>query len=190
MFIKASNFNKLIKKTYKGTGLLVARINENIYIGGNSWLLKTNKDFMPNKIKAMIIELIGEFPANGEMYTATPNGNQMEIWDDEKIQIEKWYELPHYACTRSNIRVECKHKSCRLYQSSTGEVRYVNELYDDIVAPFDIDEVVESVPQGPFIRDSGIFWKNETTTLMYVTSQPEENTNEADILAALSKIEL
>lgn len=191
MFISPKDFKKLVTKAYKGTGLKLARKGEHIYIGNNSFMIRTNINHVPNKIKAIIIEYTGELPGDGEMFTTTPMGNQIEVWDEATIErFDMWEDEPYLEVKPTNILLDCKDRRCRVYQNGNLRVMMVNILFDNIVSPKDIDKEYENYPEGPYMQGATIIWTNETTTLMYAGSVPDDNTSQADILEALSKINI
>lgn len=68
MFIKESVFKKMAKQAYQNNMLVIIHA-DGVYHIELKWItLQIRKEFMTNKIKAALIELIGELPAEGEGY--------------------------------------------------------------------------------------------------------------------------
>lgn len=84
MFIKDSKIKKLVKKAYEASDLIVARYQEYWFIGIENIILQVKEKYLSNKIKAILVEHIGELPNEGEGYQYGPNGSQihLDLYDD------------------------------------------------------------------------------------------------------------
>lgn len=78
MFLKPSILKKLMKQAYK-TGLYVKRYGGWIMLGGSYWEALIKEEFIPKQTKGDLIALVGELPEEGECYSASSEGNQMEL---------------------------------------------------------------------------------------------------------------
>lgn len=68
MFIKDSEFKKMVNKAFKKNDLIVAR-HQGYYFIGFGWCnIQVTTEMMSNKIKAILVEMIGDLPQEGEGY--------------------------------------------------------------------------------------------------------------------------
>ena len=65
MFLKTKVVNTLIKEAFRN-GLVIASTEEIIHLEGRYWMIDIDKWFLPKKIKAKLIELVGYIPETGE----------------------------------------------------------------------------------------------------------------------------
>lgn len=67
-----------MKEAYKH-GLRVAATEERYYLCGGYWEMDILKEYMPKEILAAVLELTGWIPETGESYSASKEGNQVDI---------------------------------------------------------------------------------------------------------------
>lgn len=86
MLIDVSVFKRKIKEAWKSTGLEVAidLKEEWLHISGNDWYIIMEIGTVTNKMKAALIELIGEMPKLGRMVTCQKGAEK--IVDDDWVQ--------------------------------------------------------------------------------------------------------
>lgn len=66
MFLKPSEFKKLLEDAYKTSGFKLYNTGIDMLITGDYWIVQVRNNMMSNKIKSLIIELSGEFPKEGD----------------------------------------------------------------------------------------------------------------------------
>lgn len=79
MFIKPSALSKLIKGTFKSETLRIRTTQTSNIFGGLQWLIRIDREMLPNEIKGDLIKCCGELPAVGEQILVLKGGNQQEI---------------------------------------------------------------------------------------------------------------
>ena len=81
MFINLIEFKKLLKNAYKGGGLIVGRLEEDMVLtnGSGTWGVQVEAECVPNKLKGALVELIGDLPEYGEVCRYSPEGIQTEL---------------------------------------------------------------------------------------------------------------
>ena len=79
MFIKKSALSKLIKGTFKSETLRIRTTQTSYIFGGLQWMIRIDKEMLPNEIKGDLIKCCGELPAVGEQILVLKGGNQQEI---------------------------------------------------------------------------------------------------------------
>ena len=101
MFTETQILKRLIKNAWKGSGLHVEHTSEGwLAMSGFWWRLEVDYQQLNNKVKAQLIELIGEIPEEGEGYLyfkdqdpqsempGTTYMNLMERWTHCKTEYE------------------------------------------------------------------------------------------------------
>ncbi len=100
MFINASAFKKLAKDSWERGVLVLSRKEDILLIQGASWIMAAQIDVVPNKIRAILVEMCGFLPDEGQTFRAGKgHENQYEFeqtifWDwidkareDKRIQL-------------------------------------------------------------------------------------------------------
>lgn len=165
MFLREKALRKLLKQAYKG-GLVVGNTGKTIYLSGWCWELEILREHLPKEILAQIIELTGELPEEGECFSATSEGNQMEARDTEgmTVAVQK-YSVP-LRWTRLLFH-SGKNAVMRIYQNqTTNKIVLIHENYLNMVSSQCIQEMKgETEAMGPlYAPGEGIFWKNNIMT--------------------------
>ncbi len=151
MFLKFNLWKKLLKEAWKGGGLWVGRREDSYYISDGWWIMKILKESMSNKEKAAMIELIGEFPEEGQSFKALEKeGNQYEVGRMEGLEeiIDRKY--PHdYQETR--LIYQLGRKYCRVFQEDTSDTCILmNNVISELIDAKSIDPMDETPPEGPY----------------------------------------
>lgn len=167
MFLRPTTLNALMKKAYK-SGFVVARTEDDwMYIAGSYWEISVKKEFIPKRTLGDIIALIGELPGPGERFTATKEGNQLEMELSLQVKDEPFHENDTLTIT-DVILVGTSGTIQRLLQDeATGNIYAVNNVFVSIVdnALIDKDRGEYSVTEPFFNPVYGILWKNNVCKL-------------------------
>lgn len=112
MYFNASEMKKMLKESWETNMLILSRKDDRILIQGNSWILATDIDLIPNKIRASIVELTGELPAEGYTFrSGKGQTNQYEfeqtVFWDELLNMETTYSAANKA-ERTRIAIYSK----------------------------------------------------------------------------------
>lgn len=194
MFINTGKFKKMITYAWKQHHFIVGCVEEKYFFSDGTWIISVYRDMLPNKEKAVVIELIGELPEEGQvMKTGKDMPSQYMIMSDV-WEIEKTFD-----------RCQCDMTVTRsLYQGPLGAYRviqnrkdqkcfFVNNYFIDL---FDRGAWTEDdfEPKGPkTLNDSPgpLYWKNDTMTFtVYPVSVPEDNEELLTYLTLLENMEL
>lgn len=199
MFLKFNLWKKLLKDAWKSVGLVVGSRGENYYISGGWWVLKILKDGMSNKEKAAMIELIGEFPEEGQSFKALEKeGNQYEVGRMEGLEeiIDRKY--PHdYQETR--LIYQLGRKYCRVFQEDTSDTCILmNNVISELIDAKSIDPMEETPPEGPYGQRGAsiLVWENNVMKFcMYGIDiqkgeEGEQESEEAAVLELLGNMML
>lgn len=156
-----------MKKAYKG-GLAVARTEDDwLYIAGSYWEISVKKEFIPKRTLGDIIALIGELPGPGERFTATKEGNQLEMEMPLRVKDEPFHENNTLTIT-DVLLVGTGGTIQRLLQDeSTGNIYAVNNVFVAIVDNAMIEDSGGEYPvTEPFFNPAyGILWQNNVCKL-------------------------
>lgn len=177
MFLRPSALNALMKKAYK-SGLAVARTEDDwLYIAGSYWEISVKKEFIPKRTLGDIIALIGELPAPGERFTATKEGNQLEMEMPLRVKDEPFRENNTLTIT-DVLLVGTRGTIQRLLQDeSTGNIYVVNNVFVEIIDNAMLDKGNGEYPvTDPFFSPVyGILWQNNVCKLRAAFRSDEKN---------------
>ena len=188
MFLKKTEFKKLIKDTYKTVGLTVGAIlapeDKKMYeFMGSYWKLFVLDEYFPKEAKAAVMELCGELPEIGECFTArnkVPLQYEMDLMTYEdiidlvkKAGIE--YKITH-------IVEEGIFANTRFLQESKGTLIGINNRFIDAIDVTQIEtEKGETMPDGPVTishESLCVFWHNNACVLQVYRRKPHEQEDE------------
>ena len=79
MFLHMPTLKKLLKSAYNHSNLTIGRQEDGLLIDCGTFMTWLEWCSVPNKVKAALIELAGELPEEGHVFTAGKEGNQYEI---------------------------------------------------------------------------------------------------------------
>lgn len=161
MFLRPSTLNALMKQAYKGTGLIVAKTEEYLYIAGYYWETEIKNGFIQKKTMGDLITLVGELPDVRERYKATKDGNQMEMNLPMRVRSEEFGE--DTITVTDLILIGTNGTKQRLLQDeNTGQIYAVNEVFMNIVDNDMIEyDKGEYMAAEPFYDEKwGIMWAN------------------------------
>jgi hypothetical protein len=163
MFLNKTLFKKFMKASFRREGLKVGMLSGGLVIAGNAWCIWTEEGYVPNWLKAAIVELAGTLPEQEQIF---------KVKKDEPIQYEipdENYDLPErfrenrtvYKVTP--IVITGSYYDIRLLQNNlTTEMIHVPE---DFIKVVDLSELEgENAPAGPCAYDRSapmLIYKNE-----------------------------
>lgn len=168
MFLNKTMFKKWIKSAYQHNGLVVGRVYGGLVLSGANWVTWTQDGYVPNWLKASIMEHVGELPGAGQVFRAKKDEvSQYEVSDNHYLNLpERWKEakVPFVV---TPIIYDTRWKHYRLLQCrDTGRIVPVPSGCYDII---DVRELeTDGRPMGPSARtDRGdaLIWKNENAAL-------------------------
>jgi hypothetical protein len=186
MFINEKILIRRMKQAYnKGSGVLMAREDGWYHLKAGYWYAKIAVGFLPRSILALMIEMSGVIPEEGEHWTS----------DKEKDQYELY--LPALAIPRNRYPMYKRRlallspggKPLRVLQLASNEIMTFDEELVAAADPACLDGANdEGTLEGPFYNeDGGCFWE----TKQAVWNITEERYPELDTIAEhLGKIPL
>lgn len=182
MFLKTTQFKKLLKELYTGTGVEVFNTGEELRIGGGYWMVVVKAGKINKENLAAIIEFTGNLPELGRGFCA---GKDRENQGSFKLQeVPEGTIQDELYLSRINFRYG-DNASLRLLQD---EDRTIHLLREDILKLIDPSKVEsgEEMPNGPFLMTGGaIEWKNNIMTLQ---AMPVKSEDFKEVIEALKTI--
>ena len=168
MFISATNFKKLIKKSWAAEGLTMGATNTEIFLAGGSWVIRVLKTEIPNKIKDAIVELTGELPAAGEVFTCyKKEATQYEVAENEYWNIGEHFETAKVPLNITRVQYVGGKTMRVLQHPETKKCVLINDFFLEVI-DYGATEEYEGIPEGPrtMSEHSGlIYWQNEIMTM-------------------------
>lgn len=170
MFIKASEFKKLVKDSWERGTLVLGQRDGSLLIEGTSWAIEYQIDTIPNKIKAILVEMCGEIPSEEQAFRAT-KGSTNQYSFEQTIVWDWFYETMDTEKNLVSItRAAWIGKSGRLYRvaKSGKETMLVPHEYLNTVDNSAVEEW-EDTMRGPYrFRNQGIYWQNSYGTAIFL----------------------
>lgn len=180
MFLNITEFKKFLKAAYKGSGLIVGILDGNLVLtnNGRTWGVQVEGEHIPNKLKAALVELIGDLPEEGEVLNYTQDGAQTEMDLGDFDFYAMWMRAQDYAAN-TPFMLKVNYGEYSLMQiHSTMEVRPILRSFLDIISAKDLDHMVEEMPGRPGYCNGTLYWKNDTTIYCAGTHKLEEFTED------------
>lgn len=171
MFLNKTILKKLIKASFRKEGLVVGRICEGFVVAGGEWVTWTEDGYIPNWLKAVVMEYTGELPKQGCVFRAKKDEPiQYEISDNDFYNLPEMYRRCRYAYTVTPVVISDKYSSIRLIQQdSTKRMLAVQEIYHEII---DLSELgSENAPGKPgTVGEIGyiLIYKNEHSAYGFI----------------------
>ena len=164
MFINITEFKKLLKAAYKGSGLIVGNLDGGLIVTNVAglWGVRVDCDFLPNKLKAALIELIGDLPEDGEVCSYQTDCVQTEADLGRFDYLGRWKQAKDYAVQTPFILTTKWNEFVMMQVHSSMELRPIARLYVDLISTKDLDHQNESMPGNPSYARGTLYWKNGT----------------------------
>lgn len=185
MFLNTSVAKKMFKRAFNSTGLVVARPNiDTIYIAGSGYEIEMDYENMPFKLKAAVIELIGEIPQVGKQIAATKKSQKTEncilpfsVYDEYLKAKDFMVQCP--------VVIARPYFEYQLFQNS--DMKIFVGTNRELLSMIDIREVDfenEGMPSGPCMIRGGVhlYWHNVAGTLKIAL---EEFDNDAKTIVSM-----
>ena len=166
MFLHMPTFKKLLKSAFRRDCLRIGNLNGGLLIHGGTFAVWLQNDMVPNKVKAAVMELAGELPAEGEFFKAAKDGNQYEIPENPAWDIHRGLKEANrrYVVTPIVLN-DSRYDTFRfLQQAGAGPIRVIKEDFISLINLAEIDyNHGEDDPEGPYGREDGyqFFWSTD-----------------------------
>lgn len=194
MFLHTPTFKKLLKASWKNGGITVGRLDSrSLFVAGNYWITWFDYTSIPNRIRAAIIEYMGELPEVGEICKAkVDEPNQYEMPFKSQYDVHKSWQQAKNPLIATPVIISSYHANLRLFQDSNGRLVPVTTLYDDLIDDREREEGEGSVigPSMPQNYDKGgvLYWYSDLC-ILGILSAYIENGNSLKAVEALSTVD-
>ncbi len=187
MFISSKVLTKLIKEQYK-TVLKVGYVNNGITIIGGEWAVWMDYQYVPNKVKGVIVELAGGLPEKNKLFKLSkdyPNPQYEAITPDIE-ELFKDIEIADNVLRISPL-ILTSGEPMRLLQADNA-LQNIVEIKEKLLGLFDLSELDldnEGHPTGPCYADDPygrIYWYNGIA-MMYIQPYGRRDTPLFSILS-------
>jgi len=150
MFINQNQFVKMVKSAYKSE-LTVANFDGGLYVGAGHWCCWMKNEHVPNKIKAVVVELSGVLPNNNQMFVVSKEKpeNQYSFDIDNARNLIHRTSIANSSLRVTPLKMDRYSNEYRLLQGVHGVIHEVNEEYFLMIDKTNIDYNIESEPTGP-----------------------------------------
>jgi hypothetical protein len=174
MFLNINKFSKLAKEAYKFE-LIIGDIDDHTIITSNKWLVSIENEFVPNKVKALIMELAGRLPKANTVYKI---GKSIEVPEDVTgtylIPIRRLIENSNQANIKFAITtiIDDRYSPVRLLQNTrNSQIVAISESQYQLIDKGCINYEIEGEPTGPCSAGNDadpIYWHNSIGLIMLV----------------------
>lgn len=169
MFLNKTKFKKWAKDAYNRGGLYIGQIYGGLVVSGGIWSIWTEEGYVPNWVKAVLMEHSGELPQKGHLFKAK-NGEpiQYEVAENDYLNLPEMYFKAKVPFTVTPIVYEKMGVKYRFVQNdNTNALIAVSTYLFDILDMKELEE--ENRPTGPCSTNNQgnfLLWKNEHSALL------------------------
>lgn len=192
MFLNKTMLKKLIKSSFKWEGLKVGRIYGGLVVTGGRWSIWTQDGYIPNWLKAAVMEYTGELPEQECMFKAKKDEPiQYEIADDNFHNLPDMRTRCRYSYTVTPVTL-CSpgNGSVRILQQiQTGRMLFAPAVYIDILDLSELGD--ENAPSGPASVTSGgeiLLYKNGPSAFAFMSLDAAPNDMYGRIATCIGEI--
>lgn len=201
MFLKPTIFKKLIKEAWAGGGLTVGCNGKTLFVEGGYWVINMKMRYVPNNLKASLVELVGELPAAGEVFESHKGEENQQVmeftkeWDlEDNLPEDSRAGWPTVITMNTN-----KNSSypSRLVQTIDRRITLISDIFIDLVDNKYIDEDGgEDYNIEMMVSEKGVYWTNNMCAVMAckryinnISPSPRDKKNKL-VINALENLDL
>ena len=191
MFTETQILKRLIKNAWKGSGLHVEHTSEGwLAMGGFYWQLEIDYRRINNKVKAQLIELVGELPEPGEAYLYRHKEDpQSEIPGTTfKALMHQWADQKNKEYEITNVLLKTSQDNLAVLQCGDDKLLIPEWAADLVDGTLDEDEN-ECGNGRSHSGDPYIYWANNLMALS-VFKRGERYVGEKDFIDAVRDVDL
>jgi len=195
MFLNINKFEKEVKRQYKDKSITIGMVydkNEEtdmLMLWAGIWAVYISSKYLSNKIKALVVELLGDMPKPGQIFEVSKQDPtpQLQIFHPMYVRRldERWEATNKLVPT--NILLEDS-AVLRLFQDFTSkDILQFDDNLLSMIDQYEIDIETESMPTGPCRKADDMslaYWHNEVGTVIIA---PRKSKNK-DIIEALKVV--
>lgn len=166
MFLHMPTLKKLLKSAYNHSNLTIGRLEGGLLIECGTFMAWLEWYSVPNKVKAALIELAGELPEEGNVFTVGKEGNQYEIPERDAWHIHDGLRAAQKRYIVTPVILDGDYHF--LQEAGSTATRIVAQKFIDLIDPTELDyNAGEGSIAGPYSRsdDSVIYWATDLCIL-------------------------
>lgn len=168
MFLKTGELKKIMKSSLKRSGLIVGNIKDHYLVYSDCWGFYIECTYASNKLKAAIMELIGDLPEKNECYLYEINSEKEIVAQAEMgypDPFEDWKRAKDYAVVTPIFLAAWPHEYIVCQRHSDLQfMTLLRSLTMNVISDSELDSQLEHRPGRPSVLDNKVlYWKNETT---------------------------
>lgn len=177
MFVDEAKLKAAMKTSWKGQGITISRTGNFFTMLCGRFDLVIHKDYMTNKVKALIVELCGEIPEDGEGITF-----RKDCENQQALAMTLEAAGGGEVINRTGV----------LFVNYAGTLMRVWKGSVCIAVPETLSFLTdgtlkdgETEPNGPYLLDGKLIWKNNTAMLLVHAAT--EGKGETELLESFAK---
>lgn len=191
MFTETQILKRIIKSAWKGSGLHVEHTAHDwLALSGFWWRLEVDYQQLNNKVKAQLIELIGEIPERGEGYLYFKNTDPQSEMPGTTYQnlLEKWTRCnAQYEIT--NVLLKTSQDNLAVLQCGDSKI-LIPEWAADLTRGETDDDGENEPGNGRSMNgESYVIWANNKMALA-IFKRGEQYAGEREFIDAVSEVDL
>ena len=175
MFLNKTRFKKLLKSAYTHGGLTVGRVYEGLVLAGNGWVSWTEEGYVPNWLKAAVIEYTGELPKAGYVFRAQKDEVlQYEMPENDRLDLPGCFTIAKEPYEITPITYNTSLVDYRMLQNRKdgGLIIFPEYFYETLdFSELDKDEFAPTGPSAYSLDPEMLYWKNEHAAVAFSTAK-------------------
>ena len=171
MFLNKTLFKKMIKQSFQWGGLTVGCVYGGFVVAGGTWVTWTKDGYVPNWLKAVVMEFTGELPQQECAFKAKKDEPlQYEVADNFIYDLPGLYRQSRIAYTVTPVVVKGKYNEVRLLKQN-HEMRMIG-INEEFYKAIDLNELGDQdAPTGPSStgpNEGLLIYKNEFSAYAFM----------------------
>jgi hypothetical protein len=174
MFVNLTKLTKLTKEAHKFE-LIIADIDDHTIITSRQWLVSIGNEFVPNKVKALIMELAGFLPPADTVYKIGKDIEAENITSTCLTTITRLIKNAELSNIKFSVTpvIDDRYAPVRLLQNTqTSQIAAIPENQYQMIDKNCIDYEIEGEPTGPCsnVNTGPLYWFNSIGLVMIAAS--------------------
>ena len=168
----------------KSSGLIVGNTGEWFLVYTEKWGVTTELQYLSNKFKAAVIELIGDLPEKGEtyLYNIDEHGLKQTPDLDPVDPYDEWMAAKDVAVkTGVNLRLFSHEYAFYQVKQTHACIAIERRYVEPMISPSDLDKIAgELMPPNPSVRNGTVLYFKNDMMIYWVAAvpMPEKTRNE------------
>jgi hypothetical protein len=191
MFISSSHLKKLMTTAYKGRGIQIGYIGGGYVILGGRWGVWLDVDYIPNKVKAIIMEMAGILPEEDTLFSVSKENPlpQLAIDTQDYAHINILQREAKIPVAITGVLLDKKYSTYSLLQVTlSNQLIMMDTNLMNLIDFNEINHDQEGIPAGPCtnLGQEIYFWRNATCTLFLIGEEAPEGNSVIQALSGIS----